>query len=178
MKKQLLFIAAGFLASATTLANNKHVHGEGRLEVIIEKNSVSLRLELPLEVAVGFERAPKTDKEKSALAASDKALKDGLALWQFTSAAQCTLQSAQVETPFLAPSSETKASASGKKEPENHADIEASYVFHCAKPAALKGLETTLFRSFKRLYRLEAQRIRPNGQGAGRLTAKQPMLAW
>ncbi len=178
MKKQLLYLAAGLLASAATLAHNKHVHGEGRLEVVIEKDSVSLRLELPLEAAVGFERAPKTDKEKSALTASDKTLKDGLALWQLTSAAQCVLQSTHVDTPFLASTAEAKASPAGQKGHEGHADIEASYVFRCANPSALKNLETTLFKSFKRLYRLEAQRVGPNGQGAGRLTAKQPVLTW
>ena len=59
-----------------------------------------------------------------------------------------------------------------------HADIDARYVFHCANPAALKGIETTLFKHFKRLYRLEVQRVGPVGQGAARLTPKQPVLNW
>jgi hypothetical protein len=49
----------------------------------------------------------------------------------------------------------------------NHADIDANYVFRCANPAALKGIETTHLQSFKRLYRLEAQRAAPRpGQAA------------
>ena len=176
MKKLTLLAVSLAITCSTAIAQHKHVHGEGRLEIAIENDSVTLNLDLPLDAAVGFERAPKTDKEKSALAASDKTLNDAVALWQFSSAAQCTLQSSKVNTPFLSSASPTPG-ASGKGH-AGHADIEANYVFRCANPSALKGLETTLFKSFKRLYRLEAQRVGPSGQGSGRLTAKQPSMAW
>jgi hypothetical protein len=39
-------------------------------------------------------------------------------------------------------------------------------------------VETTLFKSFKRLYRVEARRVGPVGQGAARLTPKNPVLSW
>ena len=163
-------ISAAFLAltalSLPALAGKGHVHGEGSLEVVIDKGNLSLRLELPLDVAVGFERAPRNDKEKAALAAAQQALSDP-ALFAPTPAAGCKPEPARVEMPAF----------DGRKPPE-HADIEATHDFRCATPSALKSVETTIFKHFKQLYRLEARRAGPSGQGAARLTPKNPVLSW
>lgn len=157
-------LAAALLLSAPAVAQHKHVHGEGTLDVAIDKDTITLGLELPLDAAVGFERAPKNDKEKVALTAAEKTLRDAAALWLPTPAARCAVQSVEVGMPKF-----------GGGE---HADVNARYVFRCASPAALKGVETTIFKQFKRLYRLEAQRSGPAGQGAQRLTPKSPVLGW
>jgi len=157
-------MAAALLLSAPAIAQHKHVHGEGKLDVAIDKDTITLNLELPLDAAVGFERAPKNDKEKAALAATEKTLNDATALWLPTPAANCAVESVEVGMP--------------KFTGGEHADVDARYVFRCAAPAALKGVETTIFKQFKRLYRLEAQRVGPTGQGAQRLSPKQPMLVW
>ena len=163
-------ISAAFIALAAlslpALAEKGHVHGEGSLEVVIDKGTLSLRLELPLDVAVGFERAPRDDKEKAALVAARQALSDP-ALFAPTPAAGCKAEPALIEMPKF----------EGRK-PADHADIDASYEYRCAVPAALKSVETTIFKSFKRLYRLEAKRAGPAGQSAGRLTPKAPVFAW
>lgn len=176
MFRPLLIAAALLLALPLAHAQHKHVHGEGRLDVAIDKNAITLNLELPLDVAVGFERPPKNDKEKAALLAADKTLKDAAALWLPTPAANCTVQSTQVQVPFTG--GDDKHGHHAHEGETHHADIDASYVFHCASPAALKSVETTLFKNFKRLYRLEAQRVGPAGQGAARLTPKNPVLGW
>ena len=160
MKRFALLVA--LLGSLPALA--QHTHGEGRLDVAIDMDVVTLNLELPLDAAVGFERAPRHDKEKAALAATERALNDAAALWQPTSAANCTLQSVEVDMPQF--------------EGGEHADVDARYVFRCVDPAALKGIGTTIFKQFKRLYRLETQRVGPTGQGAQRLTPKTPALTW
>ncbi len=163
-------IAAAFLfplaLSLPVQAGKGHVHGEGSLEVVIDKGVLSLSLELPLDVAVGFERAPRNDKEKAALTAAQQALADP-ALFAPTPAAGCKAEPARIEMPKF----------DGNK-PVEHADIDATYEFRCTTPAALKSIETTIFKSFKRLYRLEARRAGPVGQGAGRLTPKTPALVW
>ncbi|MDP1527598.1 MAG: DUF2796 domain-containing protein [Rhodocyclaceae bacterium] len=145
-------------------AQHKHVHGEGKLDIAIDKDTITLNLELPLDAAVGFERAPKNDKEKAALATAEKTLNDATALWLPTPAANCAVESIEVGMP--------------KFTGGEHADVDARYVFRCAAPNALKGVETTIFKQFKRLYRLEAQRVGPTGQGAQRLSPKQPILVW
>ncbi len=75
------------------------MHGEGKLDVAIDKDIITLNLELPLDVAVGFERPPKNEKEKLLLADAEKVLKDANALWTTTSAARCALRSAEVDMP-------------------------------------------------------------------------------
>ncbi len=162
-----LYLLAGVLAFALPVqAGKEHVHGEGKLEVSIEKDSITLTLELPQDAATGFERAPKNEQERAALAATEKALRDPV-LFLPTAAARCTAQAPQVTMP-----------AFDGKQGDRHGDIDATYRFRCATPAALKSVETTLFKSFKRLYRVEAQRVGPAGQGAARLTPKNPVLNW
>lgn len=162
MKTSVLILAA--VLAFPVMAQHKHVHGEGRLDVAIEGERLMLDLQLPMDAAVGFERPPRNDSEKAALANAEKRLHDAATLWRPTPAAACTPEAASVEMPRLAG--------------EGHVDITARYVFRCATPAALKGVETTLFVHFKRLYRLETQRVGPTGQGAQRLTPKRPALSW
>lgn len=144
-------------------AGKAHVHGEGKLDVAIDKETITISLELPLDAAVGFERAPKSDREKAALAEVERVLKDAAALFVPTPAANCTATEVKVGMP---------------KFDGDHADIDADYAFRCANPAALKGIETAIFKSFKRLYRLETRRAGPAGQGAMRLTPNKPALIW
>ena len=164
MNKFALLATTLLLVIPAVHAQHKHVHGEGRLDIAIDKDTITLNLELPLDAAVGFERAPKNDKEKAALAATEKTLNDAAALWLPTPAANCSVQSVEIGMP--------------KFDGGEHADVDARYVFRCASPAALKGVETTIFKQFKRLYRLETQRVGPTGQGAQRLSPKQPILVW
>lgn len=165
--KHLLLAAALLAAAGTAQAAKGHAHGVGTLDVAIDGQELTLSLELPLDAAVGFERAPKTPAEQAALADAAKRLQDPVPFAP-TVAAGCTLARAEVGVPFVG-----SATAAGE-----HADIAAAYVFRCAAPAALKGVETTLFKHFRRLYRIEARRIGPAGQGSGRLTPKAPALSW
>lgn len=165
--KPLLIAAALFAAAGAAQAAQGHAHGVGSLDLAVDGKELALSLELPLDAAVGFERAPKTPAEQAALANAAKLLKDP-ALFAPTAAAGCTLQRAEVSVPFVG-----GATAAG-----DHADIDAAYIFQCTAPAALKGVETTLFKHFHRLYRVEARRAGPAGQGSGRLTPKTPVLSW
>lgn len=172
MKPHLLLALLALLVFATGSAHaaKGHVHGAGTLDVSIDKGQISLALALPLDATTGFERAPKTPQERAALENAGKILNDASSLFIPSPAAQCTPKAATVALPFAA--DKKTAADSG------HADIEASYTFECANAAELKAIDTTLFKHFKRLYRLEAQRIGPSGQGASRLTPKQPALRW
>ena len=164
MKKIFLtYLMLIVLNSAAYAHGKKHVHGEGRLDVAVDKENLSLNLELPLDVAVGFERKPKNDKEKATLEAAGKILQDAGFLWVVNPSAGCQLISAQVGLP---------------KFDGGHADIDASYTYRCANPSDLKTIATSLFKSFKRLYRLEVQHVGDKGQGAIRLTPKNPELRW
>lgn len=165
----LLFLV--FLLSAVPLAwaAGAHDHGTGRLDAVIDQGRISLALELPLDALVGFERAPRTDKERQGLSAAAEALRNGATLFQPTSAAQCRLASTDVQVPYL--SGDTPSAG-------DHSDASANYVFVCANAGALAGIDSTVFKSFPRLYRLSLQRSGPAGQGGGRLTPKAPAIRW
>lgn len=163
MRHAIIFTSIALLALPLRA---QHVHGEGKLDIAIDKERLTIALELPLDVAVGFERAPKTETEKAALAAAQQALANPT-LFVPTAAAACKAEAPKVVMPGFA------KAGSGQ-----HADIDATHEFRCANPAALKSVETTIFRNFKRLYRLEARRAGPGGQGAARLTPKRPVLNW
>lgn len=176
----LTICAALALPPAVAAEGRSHVHGVGTLDVALDKNQLSLALELPLDVAVGFERAPKTEKEKAALIEASMALNAASTLFIPNPEAKCTGQATNIVLPTLGikAGGDKREKEQGAKHAEEHADIEASYTFQCENPAALKRLETTLFKQFKRLYRLETQHAGPGGQGAARLTPKQPVLQW
>lgn len=164
--KTLLCSALLLVLTSAVHAGKGHVHGEGRLDVAIDKDQLTISLELPLDAAVGFERAPKNEAEKAALEATAQALNTA-ALFTPTPAANCTAQPVKLVMPTF-----------DGKGGQDHADIDATYSFRCAAPAALKSIETGIFKQFKRLYRLETRRVGPGGQSAMRLTPKQPILIW
>ena len=165
--RALLLLAGSLILALPVHARKAHVHGAGRLDVAIDKGVISISLELPLDVAVGFERAPRNDREKAELAVAEKALASG-ALFVPTPAADCRAEPVKLVLPAFGTSADRDA----------HGDIDASYAFRCARPAALRSIETGIFKSFRRLYRLEVQRIGPVGQGAQRLTPKNPVIDW
>ncbi|MCX8086773.1 MAG: DUF2796 domain-containing protein [Rhodocyclaceae bacterium] len=171
MKKNLPLI---FALACAAPAFAQHVHGEGRLELTLDRETLSIELVIPLEAAVGFERPPRNDKEKAALAQAAAAL-EGVPFTP-SAAAQCTLQEKRIHVPFTG--GDDRHEAHSHAGGQHHADLEARFVFRCTQPAALQTIETSLFSSFKRLYRLEARRVGPSGQGAQRLTPKRPHLAW
>ena len=120
-----------------------HVHGVAKIDLAVDGNKLTLSMEMPLDNIVGFEHLPKTDKQKAALAEAMKSLKDATDLFVPTAAADCKVEAVDVGDPF----------PGGKAKADGHADVDADYVFRCAQPAALKGLETKLFKRFERLRR-------------------------
>lgn len=162
--KHCIVLATFSALALSAFAHEKHVHGEARLEVAIEQGSLELKLEMPLDSAVGFEHAPKNDQQKAALSETLRRLEDAGSLWLINGDAGCVLKSAKVETPEFGA--------------DGHADIDVNYVFECAHPDALKSIETTLFKALPRLHRIESQWVGPKGQGAQTLMPKKPALKW
>jgi hypothetical protein len=165
--KKLLVATIAVLSLGAVHAAGTHEHGAGKIDVVIEKDGLSIALELPLDSLVGFERAPANDKERAALAEAGRRLNDYAALFALPAGADCKSSALSVTLPFQ------KGAPAGA-----HGDVDASYGFRCSNMAALKSVETSLFRQFPRLYRLELQRIGPAGQAGGRLTPKKPVVSW
>ena len=57
-------------------------------------------------------------------------------------------------------------------DPDEHADLEASYEFTCTQPDALRTLDVGLFDAYKRTQRIEVQVVGPKGQA--KVTLRRP----
>lgn len=159
---------AALLLSPLAFAAPAHVHGAAKLDISVEGDKLTIAMEMPLDSTVGFERPARNDKEKQAVANMMTALRNAAELFTPTAAANCRVESVEVGDPF----------PGGKAKVDGHADIDADYVFRCAKPAVLKGVATSLFKHFKRLHKIEVQRATPDGQGKAAITAEQPSVSW
>ena len=168
MKIVRLLTCATLLLPALAYAAPAHVHGGAKLDLAVEGDKLIVGMEMPLDNTLGFERLPRSEKEKLAFVAMMTTLKNAADLFMPTAAAGCRLESAEVGDPF----------PGGKAKPDGHADIDADYVFRCAKVGALKSLETTLFKHFARLKRIDVQRATPGGQGKASMTAESPSVSW
>ena len=150
-------------------AGKAHEHGVVKLDVAIEADKLMIAMDAPLDNLLGFERAPRTDAERKAAAdvlarlrSPDKAVP----LFAMDAAAQCTLSKAEVHAPVLEPG--LKPAEKGE-----HADLEASYEFSCARPGELRSLDVGLFDAYKRIQRIDVQVAGPKGQS--KLTLKRPV---
>jgi hypothetical protein len=168
MRFKHLLTCLTLISPAIAAAAPAHVHGAAKLDLSVDGDRLVLSLEMPLNNTLGFERLPRTEKEKAALVETIQTLKNAAGLFVPTAAAACKPEFVEVSDPF----------PGGKAKADGHADMDGNYVFRCAQPAALNSVETTLFHHFSRLKRIDVQRATPGGQGAARLTPEQPKLNW
>lgn len=163
MKQALVAFLAGLLFPCVpVLAAGAHVHGNARVDIAIEGGELTIALDMPLDGLVGFERAPRTEAERNAAAAALARMREGDTLFRPSAQAQCKLSKVTVTAPVLEPGHKPQAGS-------EHADLEASYVFACAQPAALAALDIALFDAFKRLQRIDIQAALPHGQSKATL---------
>ncbi len=170
LPRSLLVLAvtlSGCIGSAWA-AGKPHEHGALKLDVAIEGNKLTIAMEAPLDNLLGFERAPRTDAERKAAAdvlARLRSPDKGTPLFAMDAAAQCTLGKAEVQAPVLEPGAKPAAK-------DEHADLDASYEFNCAKPDELRTLDVGLFDAYKRTQRIDVQVAGPKGQA--KVTLKRP----
>lgn len=164
--------AAALLAQSPVLAAGAHEHGVARLDVALEGTQLQLQFHSPLDNLVGFERAPRNDRERQMLEAALTRLRDGAALWRPDADAQCKPGKTEVQPPRFDAAPQPK----GGKTSGEHADVQASYSFECAKPQALRALEHGLFSALPRLSRVEVQVATARGQSKATLRKASPTL--
>jgi hypothetical protein len=94
----------------------KHVHGAVTFNVALEGNVLSLEIDAPAINVLGFEKSPRNDVERQAVAAIDAWLSSGREIAAVPRAAGCRLQSVTYEAPKLG---------------SGHADYRPRYAFRC-----------------------------------------------
>ncbi|MFN9767069.1 MAG: DUF2796 domain-containing protein [Pseudomonadota bacterium] len=160
----LLLALAGSTALGIAHAGKAHEHGVARLDIAVEAARVVIELDTPLDNLVGFERAPRTDAERAAVAAAVARLRDAATLFRIDGAAGCTAGKVELAS---APLGLGKAPAPAQG--SAHADLEGSFEFGCTAGAQAGVVEVGLFEAFPRLKRLEVQVATPRGQAKATL---------
>lgn len=160
------------------LAEQAHEHGVATLEVALDDHSLTLVLESPLDNLVGFEHAPRQAKEEAALKRMEQLLSDSKQLFSPDKAAACSIVNTEIKQPYATAARSPQANTPPEtgQEPEQHAEVMATYEWHCDHPEALSRLQVRLFEPFPGMRQIRAQTATPKGQGRATLTKKQSDL--
>lgn len=164
--RRLAALAAAFAVAVPTLGA-PHRHGDAELEVTLDGQQLTVRLDAPLDSLLGFERAPRTAAERQAAAALLARLKGAPPLVRPDAAADCGAAEVTVSAEVL---------TAANPKPGEHADLEAGFVFTCRQAAKLGALEVGFFDAFPRLRRLDVRWALPQGQGQRSLARGQKLL--
>lgn len=176
-------VAAALAVQAIAAEPKAHQHGRASLQLTVDGGVLKLRLESPLENFTGFERAPRNDAERKAVQAMAKLLHDAGTQFVPSAKAGCRPAGTELRSDVLDPSLLAAAATQPPSQPKGnaaggHADLEATFVFHCDRPGELRDLQVNLFDGFRRLHRIDAQIAGPKRQAAARLGSGSRKLSW
>jgi hypothetical protein len=167
-------VAASFGAlaqsSSGAVPQHAHVHGLARLGVAVQGRTVTLSLESPLDNLIGFEHAPRSAPERTAVAALQATMQAPRELFRFNAEAACSLVKAEADSALFAASPAGPASS-------EHADLDASFEYACAQPARLATLDVGLFKVYPRLRKLSVEVATDKGQSKQDLTNAAHVVA-
>ena len=176
------------LPPAIAAEQKAHQHGQASLRVIVDGQSLQLALESPLENFIGFERAPRNDKERAVVQAMARELRAAEKHFVPSIKAGCKPTGVKLESEVIEPAllaeapgalpAEKAAAKGAAKGGGGHADLDASFVFRCERPEELRDIQVNLVDTFRRLTRIDAQVAGPKSQAGARLTATSRKLAW
>jgi hypothetical protein len=158
-----LALAAGLAAAHGTA----HQHGVARLDIAVEPQRITFELDTPLDNLIGIERAPRNDAERQRADAMVATLRDAGPLFTIDPAAQCRLETVELDSAVLGLGASAAPPAKGE-----HADLEGRFVFACADATRAAYADIGLFKTHARLQRLEVQVAGPRGQS--RQALKRP----
>lgn len=176
-----LLLALPFQASAQ---GHAHAHGVGKLNLSQSGEMLTLTLESPLDNILGFERAPKYEKDFARVRDAAAILRAGDKLFVPTPAAGCVLSSVKLASDVIEPKllgeavATTHAHDHKHDHKHDHADLDAEYQFRCADAAKLKEVDVLLFERFPRFRQLDVQLATDKAQRGAKLTRKARKLSW
>jgi hypothetical protein len=162
-----IFAALAALAAATpAIAGPGHTHGRADLAIIGDGHALVIELRADLLDLVGFEHAPRTEAERTALASLRERMTAGAPPFRPSERAGCAVEDAAVTG---GPGSD--ATAEG-----GHDDhiLTVTWTWRCAAPDRLAEIETSLFTEFPAITRVDAVILTDAGQTAAALTAQRP----
>ncbi|MEO7386543.1 MAG: DUF2796 domain-containing protein [Gammaproteobacteria bacterium] len=148
------------LQAETLRSAVRHKHGSSDLRIAVDGADMTIDLDGPAGNILGFEHVPATPGEKSALAKALDTLRSGDNLFLTPPVAACRMVSAAVSPPVFGTG--------------DHADLRASWSFHCGSPPSLQWVEAQLMAVFPDVVKLTTAMVSPGGQKAVVLTPGTP----
>ena len=139
-------------------ADQRHVHGVAKLDIAVEAKKISIQLDSPLGNLLGFERAPRTQAERTLAEEVIGKLKAAGAMFRIDPAAQCVLSHFDLSSGALKLGTHEHAQTD-----QDHADIDGSFGFNCVDAGKAAYIDVGLF-DFARLQTLEVQVATLHGQ--------------
>ncbi|AZF12879.1 putative zinc-binding protein [Pseudomonas sp. R2-37-08W] len=169
-----------------------HEHGVGRLNAVLDGQSLELELDSPAMNLVGFEHVATSAADKAKVAAARKQLESPLVLFNLPKAAGCVVSSQELNSPLFGDKPEADHddddgddndhATDGKgvaahEHHHDHSEIHAHYQFTCATPTALSNLDLSqVFKTFPATQKIQVQLIGPSGQQGVDATATAATL--
>lgn len=130
-----------------------HEHGSIKLEMAVDGKTIELDIDGPAESFIGFEYAPKTDKEKKTFTDAQNLWKKDLLTKLITLDAKlgCSIGEASFEQEM----EDHDEKPAGKKEAGIHSDIEAKAKITCAQDPKGSTVSVAIKKYFTRIKKLQ-----------------------
>ena len=197
----LTYVAAGTTAAETS--HGAHEHGAAEVELALEGSDVLVNFASPLYNLVGFEHAPRDDRDREAVAATLAVLDDPGNLVLLQADAACTVVELVIEWEMASTEEEehehdeaAEHDAHGDHDADDHdahdaheadehdehdgeaghADASVAIRYHCDNPDRLNALDITAFESFERLSEVEVRAVGPGGAVAESVERASPRV--
>jgi hypothetical protein len=148
-------------AQAQHAQHHAHKHGHATLQVSLEKDRLSLQFLSPMDNLVGFEHAPKTERQVKALDDLQRLLENPFNLFEPNKEALCKRDQVVIQSKLLGKGDPVAL----QKDGHGHADLRYEARFRCATPSLLTTINVTAFRAFRRLHEIDVELVadRPGG---------------
>ncbi len=202
MRRLLLALPFALLPLAVAHAHDEHEHehgslgahehGVGRLNAVLDGQTLELELDSPAMNLVGFEHLATTAADKAKVAAARKQLENPLALFSLPKAAGCVVSTQELNSPLFGDKPEADhdddddgdddhatdgKGAAAHEHHHDHSEIHARYQLTCATPTALSNLDLSqVFKTFPATRKIQVQLIGPSGQQGVEATATAATL--
>jgi hypothetical protein len=148
--------------------HHAHEHGKVTLNAALEGASLIIMLESPAANVVGFEHAPRTDAERSAVAKAAAFLRGGTGLFALPADAQCRFEKTNLTEPAWEKGHDSQEDHEHdhehEEEHEGHTDYEARFTYRCAQAAKLAWLEPSLLGQMSGVTEARVNLVTPSGQ--------------
>lgn len=184
MQKFIPGLALVLACSVSAGAEEKaHEHGSAALNFAVEDDGVEMELTAPGADIVGFEHAPGSDEDRTAVRDAVAAFQQGL--FRLPDAAGCELEAVGIYSSLLPDGepvhvgehhhdddhgSDHDDHAKDGDHGGEHAEFRVHYHYECKDASAVTGFDTSYFNSFPNARELDVSAITATGQAAAELT--------